>query len=119
MRVLANKNSAFSEKKARCFYHKMEYVNIDGFIWLEEIAEKLWRKHRVTESEAEAIFDSDAHFRFVESGHRDGENVYAALGQSDGGRYLIVFFVFKQNKHALIVSARDMTVSERRLYERR
>ena len=59
-----------------------------------------------------------SHFRFVEKGHRPGENVYAAMGKTNGGRYLIVFFVYKTDKHALILSARDMTKSERRLYEK-
>jgi len=31
------------------------------------------------------------YFRFVEKGHRSGENVYAARGQTKNGRYLIVF----------------------------
>ena len=94
-------------------------MNIAGFIWLEDIVEKLWQKHHVEENEVEEVFDNSPYFRFVESGHREGENVYAAFGQTNGGRYLIVFFVYKQNKHALIVSARDMTASERRQYERR
>ncbi len=94
-------------------------MNIDGFIWLEDIVEKLWQKHHVEENEVEEVFDNSPYFRFVENGHREGENVYAAFGQTNGGRYLTVFFVYKQNKHALIVSARDMTASERRQYERR
>jgi uncharacterized DUF497 family protein len=94
-------------------------VNIGGFIWLEDIVEKLWWKHHVEQHEAEEVFDNSPYFRFVEKGHREGENVYAALGQTDGGRYLIVFFVYKQNKQALIVSARNMTDSERRQYEKR
>jgi uncharacterized protein len=94
-------------------------VNIDGFIWLEDIVEKLWRKHHVEEHEVEELFDNGPHFRFVERGHRDGENVYAALGQADGGRYMVVFFVYKRGNQALIVSARDMTANERRQYERR
>ena len=94
-------------------------MNIDGFIWLEDIVEKLWRKHHVEENELEEVFDNSPYFRFVENGHCEGENVYAAFGQTNGGRYLIVFFVYKQNRHALIVSARDMTTSERRQYERR
>ena len=93
-------------------------MNIEGFIWLEDIVEKLWRKHRVEEHEVEEVFDDEPYYRFVENGHREGENVYAALGQTNGGRYLIVFFVYKQNQHALVVSARDMTASERRQYER-
>jgi len=79
----------------------------------------LWQKHHVGENEVEEIFNNSPYFRFVENGHREGENVYAAFGPTNGGRYLIVFFVYKQNKHTLIVSARDMTTSERRQYERR
>ncbi len=94
-------------------------MNIDGFIWLEDIIEKLWRKHHVQENEVEQLFHNSPYFRFVENGHRAGENVYAALGQTNGGRYLIVFFVHKQNRQALIVSARNMTDSERGQYERR
>ena len=93
-------------------------MNIEGFIWLEDIVEELWRKHHVEEHEVEEVFDNSPRYRFVEKGHRPGENVYAALGQAHGGRYLIVFFVYKQNQQALIVSARDMTASERRQYER-
>lgn len=94
-------------------------MNIDGFIWLEDIVEKLGWKHQVEQHEAEEIFRNSPYCRFVEKGHRGGENVYAALGQTNGGRYLTVFFVYKQNKQALIVSARDMTASERRQYEKR
>lgn len=50
---------------------------------------------------------------------RRGEDVYAALGQTEAGRYLIVFFIVKARHHALVLSARDMTQSERRRYERR
>lgn len=53
-----------------------------------------------------------------EKGYRSGENVYAAMGRTTSGRYLIVFFIYKTDKHVLILSARDMTKSERRLYEK-
>lgn len=58
-------------------------------------------------------------FRFVEKGHRKGEDVYAALGQTNSGRYMTVFFVYKASNQALIVSTRDMTKSERKKYEQR
>jgi len=48
-----------------------------------------------------------------------GENVYAALGRTDGGRYLIVFFVRKKTGQALPISARDMSFSERKKYEKK
>ena len=93
-------------------------MKINGLIWFEDIIEKLIRKHNVHQDEVREVMDNDPHFRFVEKGHRLGENVYAAMGQTEGGRYLIVFFVYKTDKQALILSARDMTKAERRLYEK-
>jgi len=92
---------------------------IDDFIWLPDIIEKLWVKHSVTQDEVEEVFFNRPMFRFVESGHRSGEDVYSALGQTDAGRYLIVFFIHKQDSTALILSARDMDKKERRYYERK
>lgn len=37
----------------------------------------------------------------------------------EGGRYLIVFFVHKRSRHALILSAREMTDSERKRYAKK
>ena len=93
-------------------------MKIKGLIWLDEIIEKIKRKHNVQQQEVREILDNAPHFRFVENGHRSGENVYAAMGQTEGGRYLIAFFVYKTDKRALILSARDMTKAERRLYEK-
>jgi uncharacterized DUF497 family protein len=94
-------------------------LRITGFIWLDEIVEKLAWKHRVEIHEVESLFLARPKFRFVENGHREGEDVYAALGQTDAGRYLIAFFVLKLDGRALPVSARDMTDSERKLYGRK
>lgn len=94
-------------------------MKLSGIIWLEEVVEKIERKHRVTQDEVREILRGPSHFRFVEKGHRRGENVYAAMGQTDSGRYVIVFFVRKTTQEALIVSARDMTGSERKLYEKK
>lgn len=94
-------------------------MKIEHIIWLEEIIEKLDRKHSVQQDEVREVLDNKPHFRFVEKGHRPDENVYAALGQAEGGRYLTVFFVYKKDKSALILSAREMTQGERRRYEQR
>lgn len=61
---------------------------IDDFIWLPDILDKIVGKHQVTDDEAEAeeIFFSQPRYRFVESGHRRGEDVYAAWGRTDAGR---------------------------------
>jgi uncharacterized DUF497 family protein len=70
----------------------------------------------VSQDEVRAVLLNQPHFRFVEKGHRSGENVYAALGQTESGRYLIEFFVRKRDGRAIILSARDMTSAERNKY---
>ncbi len=93
-------------------------MKITGLIWLEDIVDKLNEKHAVEPDEVKEVFDSQPWFRFTEKGHRFDENVYAAFGQTEAGRYLIVFFVYKKDKRALVISAREMTQAERRSYER-
>ena len=94
-------------------------MDIYEFIWLSQIRDKLLFKHHVSQDETEEVFLNRPMYRFVERGHRRGEDMYSARGQTDTGRYLIVYFIRKQGNIALILSGRDMTVSERRLYERR
>ena len=91
-------------------------MKITGLIWLDDIIDKLARKHAVQMHEAQEVLSSHAHIRFVEKGRRVGEDLYAAYGRTDAGRNLAVFFVYKKTKEALVVSARDMTKSERRSY---
>jgi len=94
-------------------------VKITGLIWFSSIIEKLELKHNVKQDEVKEVFASHPQFRFVEKGHRSGENVYAALGQTNAGRDLIIFFVYKKDGRALILSARDMTRAERRKHEQK
>jgi uncharacterized DUF497 family protein len=91
-------------------------MKISGVIWLRDVVDKLWWKHRVTTDEAEEIFNCSPRYRFIESGDVEGENLYAALGQTEAGRYLTVYFVHKKTGEALVVSARDMTRQEKRDY---
>ena len=91
-------------------------MRIEALIWFDDIIEKLNTKHNVQQQKVREVLTNNPHFRFIEKGHRSGENVYAAMGQANGGRYLIVFFVFKTDRRAMILSARDMSKAERRLY---
>ena len=54
----------------------------------------------------------------MNKGHFRGEDVYRAFGQTDAGRYLVVFFIYKTSREALILSARDMDDKERKSYAR-
>lgn len=88
-------------------------------IWLPDIEDKIIQKHGVLADEAEEALFGNPHVRFVEKGHRQGENVYAAYGQTEAGRYLTVLFILKRGNEALVLSARDMDSKERRLYGRK
>jgi uncharacterized DUF497 family protein len=94
-------------------------MRINEIIWLENIVDKLAVKHGVEPDEVEEVLLNRPRIRFVEKGRRFGENLYAATGQTDGGRYLLVLYVLKSDNSALIVSARDMTSEERRRHERK
>jgi uncharacterized DUF497 family protein len=93
-------------------------MRIVGFIWLEEIVEKLAAKHRVAVDEVEQVFDNRPAIKRINRGYFRDEDVYRALGQTIGGRYLVVFFIYKQTGEALILSARDMDHKERKSYGR-
>ena len=94
----------------------MEVLDV---IWLEIFVEKLWRKHQVRTEEVEEVLYGKPKVRKVANGNVAGEDVYSALGQTVGGRYLIVFFVLKAGRRALVISARDMQPKERRQYAKK
>ena len=95
-------------------------MHIEAIVCPEAIEDKLWSKHHVTCREARQVFLDQPRIRFAEKGYTPGEDVYAAFGQTFGGRYLSVFFIYKPDtKTAVIISARDMTGKERRAYGRK
>jgi uncharacterized DUF497 family protein len=93
-------------------------MKIVGFIWLEEIIEKLAVKHQVAPDEVEQVFCNQPGIKRMNKGHFRGEDVYRALGQTDAGRYMVVFFIYKLTHEALVLSARDMDDKERKNYAR-
>jgi len=91
-------------------------VKITDVIWLRSVIDKLQWKHNVEIYEVEEVLNNRPHFRFIEKGQIEDEDLYTALGQNHSGRYLIVYFIYKKINEALIVSAREMTKKERKLY---
>jgi uncharacterized DUF497 family protein len=72
----------------------------------------------VSTDEVEEVLFGKPHVRRAKKGHVKGEDLYTAYGRTQNGRFLIVFFIRKEQTAALPISARDMTDSERRHYER-
>lgn len=93
-------------------------MTIREIIWKDQFVEKLAVKHGVEIEEVEEVLNSKPHIRKVGKGHVKGENVYAAFGQTSGGRYLVVFYIKKMSGAVLPISARDMDDGERNYYDK-
>jgi hypothetical protein len=91
-------------------------VRIAGIIWLRNIVEKLEEKHHLSQTEVEEVFRNHPRVRRIERGEIAGEDVYSALGRTEDGRYLVIFFIHKRSDDVLIISARDMSLRERKHY---
>lgn len=93
-------------------------MQLHEVIWKDRFIDKIKVKHGISTNEVEEILFGKPHVRRAQKGRVKGEDLYTAYGQTTGGRYLIVFFIRKEQVAALPISARDMTDSERRYYER-
>jgi len=86
-----------------------------GFQWDEKNVQKNWLKHRVAAWECEQVFFNRPIVVANDEEHSMLEKRYYALGQTDAGRLLFVAFA---NRGTLIrvISARDMSKRERKVY---
>lgn len=92
---------------------------VEAVVIPRSIEDKLDSKHNVTRQEVEQVFASAPKFRFAEKGHVQGENLYRAIGRTNGGRYLVVLFILKADHTALVISARDLTDKEQKQYAKK
>jgi hypothetical protein len=87
---------------------RIEVLEID-----DHIRDKIASRHAVSHHEIrEACYSADAHWR------RGREGLYELYSRTDEGRYLLVILARKDRLVWRIVTARDMTRTERRLYQR-
>lgn len=93
-------------------------MRLTDVIWKIRFREKITTKHRVRTAEVEEVVFGKPFIVRVAKGKVSDEDVYEAFGQTRQGRYLVVFFIHKQGA-ALPISARDMTSSERKYYEKK
>ena len=92
-------------------------MRLNEVIWKDYYVDKIEVKHGILTDEVEEVLFSKPHVRRIQKGHVKGEDLYTAYGQTDAGRYLIVFFI-RKGTAALPISARDMTDAEERYYDR-
>ncbi len=67
-------------------------MKVTGVIWLRDVVDKISWKHHVTTDEVEEVLGRRPLYRFIETGDVEGEDLYAALGRTEAGHYLSVFF---------------------------
>ena len=94
-------------------------MKIKQVLWYPKFVEKLRSKHFVEIEEAEQALQRNKLIRRVKRGHVNGEDVYLALGKTNAGRYLSIFFIYKKSHDVIIISARDMDKKEKRNYEKK
>lgn len=93
---------------------------VKDIIWLAQFVDKIISKHGVLPEEVEELFSNKPKFKRIGRGNIQGEDLYHAIGQTYTGRYLIAIFVYKPTvRKALVISARDMSRSERKSYARK
>ena len=88
----------------------------EGFEWDDGNSGKNWHLHRVTDPESEEVFSNEPIIIARDSSNSSFEVRYAARGVTNVRRRLTVIFTIR---HTLIrvISARDMTRREHRVYE--
>ncbi|WP_103668029.1 BrnT family toxin [Pseudanabaena sp. BC1403] len=84
--------------------------------WDENKAVKNLAKHGVSFSEAKTIFDDPLYVDFYDLDHSEDEERYLIVGESNRGRLLIVSYT-ERRESIRIISAREVTKSEREAYE--
>lgn len=83
------------------------------YFWWDEINIEHIAEHGVEPFEAEEAVDN----RPLKVQTKDGK--YIAYGQTDAGRYLTVVFVLKGSQRLRVITARDMTQTEKNRFRRK
>ena len=88
-----------------------------GFDWDEGNRDKNWAQHRVSMAECEQVFFNAPLIVASDEEHSQEERRYYVLGQTNAGRRLFVV-VTVRGTLLRVISARDMSRTERRSCER-
>ena len=91
-------------------------ASLTGFEWDEGNLTKNWEKHQVSALECEQVFFNRPLIALPDERHSESESRFYALGQTDTGRRLFIVFAARSN-FIRVISARDMSRKERKIYE--
>ena len=88
-----------------------------NFEWDPRKAEINLRKHDVSFTEAGTVFGDDLAITVPDPDHSIDEDRYITIGWSNRRRLLIIAYTDRGNR-IRIISARELTPSERKAYEK-
>lgn len=84
--------------------------------WDQEKAATNLEKHGVSFEEAASVFGDPLYIDFYDPDHSLDEHRYIIMGQSTAGRLLIISYT-ERDAVVRLISAREVTPSERKAYE--
>lgn len=87
------------------------FRDITGFQWDEGNSAKNWKRHRVTQAEAEQLFLNRPVVVVDDPKHSGAERRFFAVGQTDFGRKLAIVFTLR-GPLLRVISARPMSRRE-------
>lgn len=94
-----------------------ELSGCSGFDWDEGNIDRNRERHGVSVVESEQVFFQRPILVALDAMHSQDEVRYAALGRTVEGRRLTIVFTVRENL-IRVISARDMSRRERRIYDR-
>jgi len=89
---------------------------LSGFDWDDGNVDKNWERHGVSFFEAEQVFFNRPLLLYEDLRHTESESRWYVLGRTEAGRLLMIVFTTRGDK-VRVISARDMSRKERRIYE--
>ncbi|MGH7799647.1 MAG: hypothetical protein ACREOW_03335 [Thermodesulfobacteriota bacterium] len=86
---------------------------IEDLKWNDRVIEHIISRHNVDPEEVEEVFQ---HYHYILKGRQD---TYQIFGQSLSGRYLWVVIKYIGKGEAGVITAREMTWSEQKLFKKK
>ena len=92
-----------------------DFSHCRGFDWDEWNTKKIWSKHQVSRAECEQVLFNQPLVVGEDAEHSQDEVRFYTLGQTDKGREIFLVFTLRGDL-IRVITARDMSRKERRIY---
>lgn len=97
---------------------RLNLSKLEGFEWDNGNKNKNWKKHKVTDKEAEEVFFDSLSITIIDTKHSVSEKRFHHLGKTSRNKILFISSTIRNNK-IRIISARPVNHKERRIYEKK